>query len=115
MIRVQKEDFDITEEIASLNRRNVGAVASFVGLVRDGNNEIIISDYSGIVHIYDSYGIERVDDMFPFITGNQIWASPSAADLDGDGHIDFAIASKDKHLYVFDHNGLKIDYETESI
>lgn len=41
MIRVQKEDFDITEEIASLNRRNVGAVASFVGLVRDGNNEII--------------------------------------------------------------------------
>ncbi|MEE2858889.1 MAG: M6 family metalloprotease domain-containing protein [Candidatus Neomarinimicrobiota bacterium] len=79
----------------------------------DGNNEIIISDYSGIVHIYDSYGIERVDDIFPFITGNQIWASPSAADLDGDGHIDFAIASKDKHLYVFDHDGLKIDYETD--
>ena len=40
MIRVQKKDFDISEEIASLNRRNVGALASFVGLVRDDNHEI---------------------------------------------------------------------------
>ena len=40
MIRVQKEDFDISEEISSLNRRNVGALASFVGVVRDSNNEI---------------------------------------------------------------------------
>jgi len=40
MIRVQKEDFNVGEEIASLNRRNVGALASFVGLVRDSSNEI---------------------------------------------------------------------------
>ena len=40
MIRVQKEDFNISDEIALLNCRNVGALASFVGLVRDCNNEI---------------------------------------------------------------------------
>jgi len=37
MIRVQQEDFDIGAEIAALTegRRDVGGVASFVGLVRD--------------------------------------------------------------------------------
>ena len=39
-IRVQTEDFDIGVESASLRRGNagIGAVASFVGLVRDINN-----------------------------------------------------------------------------
>jgi molybdopterin synthase catalytic subunit len=37
MIRVQKEDFDIGAEIAALTdgRRDIGGVASFIGLVRD--------------------------------------------------------------------------------
>jgi molybdopterin synthase catalytic subunit len=37
MISVQREDFDVVREIARLTdgRRDVGAVASFVGLVRD--------------------------------------------------------------------------------
>lgn len=37
MIRVQKEDFDIGAEIAALRdgRTDIGAIASFVGLVRD--------------------------------------------------------------------------------
>ena len=37
MIRVQREDFDIGAEIAALTdgRRDIGGVASFVGLVRD--------------------------------------------------------------------------------
>jgi molybdopterin synthase catalytic subunit len=37
MIRVQREDFDVGREIARLSegRRQVGAVVSFVGLVRD--------------------------------------------------------------------------------
>lgn len=37
MIRVQREDFDIGAEIASLTagRRDIGAVVSFTGLVRD--------------------------------------------------------------------------------
>ena len=38
-VRVQAEDFDIGAEVAALTRGNlkVGAVASFVGLVRDVN------------------------------------------------------------------------------
>ncbi len=38
-VRIQHEDFDISAEIAALRdaRRDVGAVASFVGIVRDMN------------------------------------------------------------------------------
>ncbi|HET7731825.1 MAG TPA: molybdenum cofactor biosynthesis protein MoaE, partial [Usitatibacter sp.] len=38
--RVQQEDFDVGLELASLTRgrTDVGAVASFVGLVRDAND-----------------------------------------------------------------------------
>ena len=37
MIRVQKEDFDVGAEIAGLTagRRDVGGVASFIGVVRE--------------------------------------------------------------------------------
>ena len=37
MIKVQRENFDVGDELAALcaNRQNVGAVASFIGLVRD--------------------------------------------------------------------------------
>ena len=39
MIRVQREDFDIAAEIAALRRADpaIGAIASFIGLVRDVN------------------------------------------------------------------------------
>lgn len=44
MIKVQQEDFDTGAELAalSLGRHEVGAVASFIGLVRDiaGNSEL---------------------------------------------------------------------------
>ena len=41
MIRIQKEDFDIEEEIRSIKKihSNVGAVTSFIGYVRDNNNK----------------------------------------------------------------------------
>ena len=37
MIKVQREDFDVGAEIAALSegRRDIGAIATFVGLVRD--------------------------------------------------------------------------------
>ena len=37
MIKVQREDFDVGAELAAMSRdrENVGAVASFMGLVRD--------------------------------------------------------------------------------
>ena len=42
MIRVQREDFDVGAEMAAMSGKNIGALASFVGLVRgeDGNDAI---------------------------------------------------------------------------
>ena len=40
MIKIQKEDFNIEEEISSIKKihYDVGAVTSFIGYVRDNNN-----------------------------------------------------------------------------
>jgi molybdopterin synthase catalytic subunit len=45
-IRVQTEDFDLTQEVAQLraNDRKVGAVVSFVGTVRDMNDGAAVSE-----------------------------------------------------------------------
>jgi molybdopterin synthase catalytic subunit len=45
VVRVQEEDFDVGRELASLTqgRTDVGAVASFVGLVRDANDGSSVS------------------------------------------------------------------------
>ena len=42
MIRVQREDFDVGAEMAAMSGRNIGALSSFVGLVRskDGDESI---------------------------------------------------------------------------
>jgi len=84
-----------------------------IDLNNDGENEIIFGDYNGVVHLYNTDGSEITNGIFPFDTGNQIWGSPAAADLDADNYLDFVITSKSKHLYIFDYNGLKTDYETE--
>ena len=82
-----------------------------VDLDGDGNLEIIAGDNNGFVHIYNSDGSEVQNSTFPFDTGNQIWGSAAAADMDRDGLLDFVITSKSKHLYIFDQNGLKVDYD----
>ena len=44
-VRVQREDFDLSSEILALRQRNnIGAVASFIGVVRDFNNESQIQE-----------------------------------------------------------------------
>jgi molybdopterin synthase catalytic subunit len=45
-VRVQTEDFDVGSEIAALRRGDptVGAVASFIGLVRDVNDSETVSE-----------------------------------------------------------------------
>ena len=83
-----------------------------IDLDNNGVNEIIIGDYNGLIHIYNADGSELLNDTFPFDTGNQIWGSAASADMDGDGFLEFAVPSKNKHLYIFDHEGLKLDYET---
>jgi molybdopterin synthase catalytic subunit len=54
-VRVQTEDFDVGAEIATLRRGNpaVGAIASFIGLVRDVNegdrvSEMTLEHYPGM-------------------------------------------------------------------
>ena len=55
MIRVQAEDFDVGAELEALSRghRNVGAVASFVGLVREISEDenvsaMVLEHYPGM-------------------------------------------------------------------
>lgn len=54
-VRVQSEDFDISKEIAFLRRDNprIGAIASFIGVVRDMNEgdnvaEMTLEHYPGM-------------------------------------------------------------------
>ncbi|MDP7027309.1 MAG: C10 family peptidase [Candidatus Marinimicrobia bacterium] len=77
----------------------------------DGNNEIIYGDYNGFVHIYNADGSEVENNTFPYDTGDKIWGSTAAADVDNDGLIDLIIASQSKRLYIFDRDTLKTDYD----
>ena len=43
MIRVQREDFDVGAEMAAMSGKNVGALASFTGLVRGSDGDASIS------------------------------------------------------------------------
>ncbi|NOZ11205.1 MAG: molybdenum cofactor biosynthesis protein MoaE [Gammaproteobacteria bacterium] len=46
MIRIQKEDFDVTTELQNLRRAHpaIGAIANFVGIVRNSNNGQDVSE-----------------------------------------------------------------------
>ena len=83
-----------------------------VDLDNDNSNEIIMADYFGMVRLFKD-GEEIENDIFPYDTGDQIWGSVSSADVDLDGVVDFAVASKSGHLYLFDINGLKFDYNAD--
>ena len=88
------------------------AVPVIIDLDNDNNNEIIMADYFGMVRLFKD-GQEVESDIFPYDTGDQIWGSVSSADVDLDGLIDFSVASKSGHLYLFDINGLKFDYNAD--
>ena len=86
-VRVQTEDFDVSQEMLALRQKNpkVGAVASFVGVVRDLNDgdsvsaltlehypgmterslEEIVSDAKARWNIYDALIIHRVGTLLP--------------------------------------------------
>jgi len=86
-VRVQTEDFDVSNEIARLREGNpkVGAVASFVGIVRDLNNgddvaTLTLEHYPGMTEksledivgqakqrwdIYDALVVHRVGTLKP--------------------------------------------------
>ena len=86
-VRVQTEDFDVSQEMLVLRQKNpkVGAVASFVGVVRDLNDgdevsaltlehypgmterslEEIVSEAKSRWNIYDVLIIHRVGTLLP--------------------------------------------------
>ncbi len=86
-VRIQAEDFDVSAEIARLREGNakVGAVASFVGIVRDLNDgeavaSLMLEHYPGMTEkaiekiiaeahrrwdIYDALVIHRVGKLKP--------------------------------------------------
>jgi len=76
----------------------------------NGSNEIIFGDNVGLVHVLDYTGVPIPSTTFPFDTGNQIWGSPASGYIDSDQNLDVAVTSKSKYLYVFDYNGLKLEY-----
>ncbi len=86
-VRVQREEFDIAREIAELRAGNarIGAVAAFIGIVRDLNEgddvrsltlehypgmtekalEAIVADARGRWDVYDVRVVHRVGTMAP--------------------------------------------------
>ena len=49
-IHIQREDFDLADEVEALTAETTGAVASFVGLVRggDGLDALVLEHYPGM-------------------------------------------------------------------
>ena len=86
-VRVQAEDFDVGRELEALTRgrRDVGGLASFVGLVRDANDgraiqgmtlehypgmtekalEAIVAEARERFDIYDALVIHRIGELRP--------------------------------------------------
>jgi molybdopterin synthase catalytic subunit len=86
-VRVQTEDFDIGAEISQLRKGNakIGAIASFIGLVRDMNegddvSTMTLEHYPGMTEkalegivaqarsrweLYDALVVHRVGRLFP--------------------------------------------------
>ena len=86
-VRVQTEDFDVSSEMLTLRKRNpkIGAVASFIGVVRDLNDgdsvsTLTLEHYPGMTEksleaivqqakerwdIYDALIVHRVGTMRP--------------------------------------------------
>ena len=65
-------------------------------------SEMVFGDYSGYLYMVTASGEMVVDDIFPFDTGNQIWGSPAAADIDNDDLVEIIATSKSKNLYILE-------------
>jgi molybdopterin synthase catalytic subunit len=63
MIKIQKEDFNVEEEISSIkkNHSNVGALTSFIGYVRDNNNNNNVESIS--LEVYEKMAYKQFDKI----------------------------------------------------
>ena len=74
MIKIQKENFNVEEEISSIKKihSNVGAVTSFIGYVRDNNNNTNVESINLEVYEKMAYKqfkkiIEEANDKWSLI------------------------------------------------
>ncbi|MFQ6611066.1 MAG: S8 family serine peptidase, partial [Fidelibacterota bacterium] len=88
--------------LGDMSLYNIETAPLVLDVDSNGQNEIYFSDYSGNVYAVNPDGSEIINLLFPFDTGNQVWGSPAAADIDGDGHIEIIVSSKSKHLFILD-------------
>ncbi len=63
MIKIQKEDFNVEEEISTIKKihSNVGAVTSFIGYVRDNNNNTIVESIN--LEVYEKMAYKQFEKI----------------------------------------------------
>ena len=63
MIKIQKEDFNFEEEISIIKKRysNVGAVTSFIGYVRDNNNNTSVESLN--LAVYEKMAFKQFEKI----------------------------------------------------
>jgi len=63
MIKIQKEDFNVEEEINIIKKRhsNVGAVTSFIGYVRDNNNNTNVESIN--LEVYEKMAFKQFEKI----------------------------------------------------
>ena len=63
MIKIQKEDFNVEEEINSVKKiySNVGAVTSFMGYVRDNNNNTKVQSIN--LEVYEKMAYKQFEKI----------------------------------------------------
>jgi len=61
MIKIQKEDFNVEREISEIKRihSNVGAVTSFIGYVRDNNNNTTVESIN--LEVYKKMAYKQLE------------------------------------------------------
>ncbi|MBV9905315.1 MAG: molybdenum cofactor biosynthesis protein MoaE, partial [Alphaproteobacteria bacterium] len=70
-IQIQREDFDVSDEIEALSDDAAGAVASFVGIVRgdDGLTALTLEHYPGMTEREIAQIVEQAQARWTLITG----------------------------------------------
>ncbi len=63
MIKIQKEDFNVEEEINAIKKlySNVGAVTSFIGYVRDNNNNTNVQSIN--LEVYEKMAYRQFEKI----------------------------------------------------
>ena len=63
MIKIQKEDFNVEEEVNIIKKRysNVGAVTSFIGYVRDNNNNTSVESIK--LEVYEKMAFKQFEKI----------------------------------------------------